>query len=372
MFNPLIVSDLFRAQSGPWEQIVQGHVKTTWRAARAFLESAIIHLTNEDTAVSLLNEVIDPMMEEKNDEMQNKILELLNPYKKGHPITYNHYFTETIQDARLSRQKAELKTKLETYFEATEPPNQHSRLFELSNLSGLLSALSINKEADMDRYACSEMLDCMQAYYKVAMKSVVDNVAIHAIESVLIADLCDILSPISVMQMEPKMVSRIAAESQENQTQREQLSRSLTILQNGLRICKQYADRDVRALTRLPETARHDNMTGTRNDERSSSSSTTSDSDSVGDGRVETATRDTYAPRPIASFVRHQVLEAMSTHAYPKEEEAGQVFASPPSTQAAQTAVNRRGLRSKKKKKVSARLWPTSPQPVESSDLVSD
>lgn len=33
--------------------------------------------------------------------------------------------------------------------------------------SELLSALTTDKEADMDKYACSEILLCMEAYYKV-------------------------------------------------------------------------------------------------------------------------------------------------------------------------------------------------------------
>ncbi len=32
----------------------------------------------------------------------------------------------------------------------------------------LLSALASLTEADMDRYACSEMLDCMEAFYKIS------------------------------------------------------------------------------------------------------------------------------------------------------------------------------------------------------------
>lgn len=34
-------------------------------------------------------------------------------------------------------------------------------------MSELLSALTTDKEADMDKYACSEILLCMEAYYKV-------------------------------------------------------------------------------------------------------------------------------------------------------------------------------------------------------------
>ena len=36
-------------------------------------------------------------------------------------------------------------------------------------VSSLVGALTSRNEADMDRYACSEVLDCMEAYYKVSV-----------------------------------------------------------------------------------------------------------------------------------------------------------------------------------------------------------
>ena len=72
------------------------------------------------------------------------------------------------------------------------------------------------------------------------MKSAVDNIAIQAIEDVLIADLGNLLSPSLVMQMEQELVHAIAAESQESQDRRLQLSRTLDILQSGLTICKRH------------------------------------------------------------------------------------------------------------------------------------
>lgn len=54
------------------------------------------------------------------------------------------------------------------------------------------------------------------------MKSVIDNVAIHAIEYCLIAGTSDLLSPSHVLQMDQELVRRIVAESHQNQALREQ------------------------------------------------------------------------------------------------------------------------------------------------------
>lgn len=62
------------------------------------------------------------------------------------------------------------------------------------------------------------------------MKVLVDNVAVQAIEACLMTHLPDIISPASVVQMEDDVIIRIAAEPEENQALREQLTRKLAVL----------------------------------------------------------------------------------------------------------------------------------------------
>jgi hypothetical protein len=38
------------------------------------------------------------------------------PHQTGHPITYNHYFTETLQKIRAERQEGELAKTLKRFF----------------------------------------------------------------------------------------------------------------------------------------------------------------------------------------------------------------------------------------------------------------
>jgi len=56
--------------------------------------------------------VINPLMEHRYRDMTAKLVELLMPHQKGHPITYNHYFTETIQNMRGKRLEAEVTRRL--------------------------------------------------------------------------------------------------------------------------------------------------------------------------------------------------------------------------------------------------------------------
>ncbi|KAL9128773.1 MAG: hypothetical protein Q9217_002622 [Psora testacea] len=255
MFNPLMVGDLFREQSKPWERLARQHLQNVWQAARSFLDLLISNLADEPTSEALLDQVIDPLMDQKLTEMNQKLEEILKPYQSSHPITYNHYFTETIQKVRETRHEAEIARKLSKFLGHKEGTVFHSAEVKNARVSSLLSALSSRTEADMDRYACSEILDCMEAYYKVAMKSVIDNVAVHAIECCLIVGISDLLSPSSVLQMNQELLCGIAAETHQNQALREQTQRKLAVLQAGLEICRSHADRKSLSMLRLSHQA---------------------------------------------------------------------------------------------------------------------
>ena len=75
------------------------------------------------------------------------------------------------------------------------------------------------------------------------MKSFIDGVAIHTIEYCLVAEMSNLFSPSSVLQMEEDLVSTIAAETQQNQTSREQTQRETEVLEKGLSICRMHMDR---------------------------------------------------------------------------------------------------------------------------------
>lgn len=170
MFSPLIVGDLFHEQSKPWERLAQLHLRAAWEAVRAFLELTTSHLTDEVTSEALLREVVDPLMEDRSQNMAAKLIEIMTPYQKGHPITYNHYFTETIQNMREKRLEVEVTRRLNKLFGNQDITNLEELPSKKIKTASLITALTSRNEADMDLYASSEVLDCMQAYYKVEIQ----------------------------------------------------------------------------------------------------------------------------------------------------------------------------------------------------------
>ncbi len=75
------------------------------------------------------------------------------------------------------------------------------------------------------------------------MKNFIDNVAIQVVKDYLVTRLRNMLSSSSILQMKSDLVSKIAAESSENQTRREKLLRKFIVLKMSLKICKRYVDR---------------------------------------------------------------------------------------------------------------------------------
>ncbi|OXV05778.1 hypothetical protein Egran_06454 [Elaphomyces granulatus] len=237
-FNPMIVADLFLEQSAPWEEITQSHVEKVWKAAEEFISLTTAYVADPATAKALFQKVFQPALNQRMDCLKAKTAELLTPHKTSHPITYNHYFTETLQKVHSKWCEDEYTEIIQNFLEV--PSLESVYLGSYKDFRPLVTALMRRPEPDMNRFACSEALDCMEAYYKVALKRFVDDIAIEVIEAKLISQLNSTFSPITVTSMAADLVSSIAGESEENRAQREQLTKQLDILMKGSETCKRF------------------------------------------------------------------------------------------------------------------------------------
>jgi hypothetical protein len=98
-YNPLIVGDLFKEQCKPWENLLDWLASEVIKAAKYVIRRALEYATDKNTATRVLLEIIKPKFNGLEQSLNEKIAEILEPHKSGHPITYNHYLTENIQKA---------------------------------------------------------------------------------------------------------------------------------------------------------------------------------------------------------------------------------------------------------------------------------
>ena len=169
-FNPMIVSDLFFEQSQPWERLTKSHIEKVAQAVKTFLRHLVPHIADASTCGSLLKGMIEPAFEQIVKDLEGKTADLLAPHQRGHPITYNQEFVETVQTVRKERKSVEFTRVIQNFFSITSllfPPNTHH--YAQKNCRPLLDALVESNEPSKTQYACSEALDCLQAYYKVRL-----------------------------------------------------------------------------------------------------------------------------------------------------------------------------------------------------------
>ncbi|KAJ9648378.1 hypothetical protein H2201_000502 [Coniosporium apollinis] len=233
-FNPLLIGPVFQKQSAPWQNLASKHVKRVGDAVKQFLELALQKLMDRTSYDALCREVIEPVMEEKLRTTTRKLDEVLWPHQKVHPITHDRRFAQITRDIRT-------KSQLRRAF-AQFRPEQFAGLDD-AGISRLIDGMVITADGSLDRYACSEILDIMEAYYKIAINRFIDDVATVVIERCLLQDLANIYCPLSVSSMTDETVHGLAAESEDITAERELLDAKLKALSDGLRTCKRHVVR---------------------------------------------------------------------------------------------------------------------------------
>lgn len=158
--NPMLVAEVFREYSKPWEGLAREHIKKVWHATRVLLERVIEHLTEPDLGDLLFRFLLDPMMDEFLRNAQIKLVEL-NAVRDKAPVTTNHYFRDTVTKMRRERDVASMMPKLQQLFQ-----KHHSNLLTTQIPDIILTAYP-NVEPDMDRVAAEDVFDYMNAFYKV-------------------------------------------------------------------------------------------------------------------------------------------------------------------------------------------------------------
>ncbi|KAI0467558.1 dynamin family protein [Xylaria cf. heliscus] len=238
LFNPMVVGDLFHEQSAPWNSIVNGHIRAAWDAAKTFLELVINSISDSTVSAALMTEVFEPALEKLISDANTKTAELLNAHRSIHPITYTKEYSEAILDIWDKRRREESASVIKQFFKI-----ENLKLVNIKweyDLSILVDMLAQRREPDIEHIAASEALDCMHAYYTVAMKRFLDDISVEVIEEKLLAVLGDILSPVKVFGMPPALVATIAGEPREIRAKRKKLTKQLDVLHKGSETCKRF------------------------------------------------------------------------------------------------------------------------------------
>jgi GTP-binding protein EngB required for normal cell division len=220
MFDPLVVGVLFRNQSLKWKELARKYIEDTKSMVTGFLHSVTKHLADPRRAQLLFARQIQPALEVREQVLGLRLVELLKPFTKHHPITCNDHFDNV---AGYQESKADMQSG-----DNTNPENgETSRATE---------------QAVRDHPAAHNLMEHMQNYYNVAIRTFVDNVITLGIESCLLDELDTLLSPLAMARLNDEEVDRLASDSTDDSERRCIAKSKLEKLEFGRAVCQQYDD----------------------------------------------------------------------------------------------------------------------------------
>lgn len=92
-----------------------------------------------------------------------KELENLLEDRRGFPLNYNHYYTDTVHRKRQER----IQRQIETHVNRTNNDEIGFGKRPHDLLKEFISSWSQSATPDMEEFSCEEALDCLLAIYKV-------------------------------------------------------------------------------------------------------------------------------------------------------------------------------------------------------------
>ncbi|POR32031.1 Interferon-induced GTP-binding protein Mx3, partial [Tolypocladium paradoxum] len=260
--NTDLVIQLFQKQAAPWKDIASFHVKQVTLVAKAFVDHLFRHIVGQpETTEAILCGCVDPFFTDKEKLLSQKLEELLKPYVRGYAMPLDAEFRHMVTRRTVDRLAEQLRAMSEKQAGQIDDATVKTLRSDM-----LADAASTLEAIDGGEFGTEKVIDMMEAYYEMSRRTFTDTVINLAIESCLICDLPDILTPTQVDRMDEKQLRELAAESEDAHSRREQLDGEIAVLRQGLEQCRKYKPRGMTvvpsAQSRLVSASASDDTTG--------------------------------------------------------------------------------------------------------------
>ena len=171
-YNHALLSDLFHIQSSRWRNMAGKHLDAFSDTIEDFVEAALAHITPDRRIWDKLWERLRAAVLENKHRAEEE-LSRLHEDEKQQPITYNHYYTDNVQNARQDSTRKLIKNAMNE----ASAQDWNGKLHVSNNsvdAEKLLASLQKRIVVNMDAQACTEALSGLSAYYKVIIISSVE------------------------------------------------------------------------------------------------------------------------------------------------------------------------------------------------------
>lgn len=148
-FQPMLISQLFWEQSTPWEEIASDHINNVALVCKKFVFEVLKYAAPAEFQGRLAAINIDAALAKSLRKAKKELAKVLKD-KARHPVTYNHYFTDTIQQMR---QRKHQKTYKDAEKQSEVDVRNHTGFHTYVDKTKLADAMSNSIEKDMDRFS---------------------------------------------------------------------------------------------------------------------------------------------------------------------------------------------------------------------------
>lgn len=168
-FNPAIIGQLFREQSTLWSSLAADHVDNVADICNTFVEQLLRSIATPDVYTKIYTNIIEPELKKRTDRAHHELSQIIKD-KNGDPITYNHYYTTTVQKMRAKKQERKVKDFInQNGSPQSGYPSGTRMTFDTASLIEAMNDTAI--EQNMDTFTAQDALICHMAYYKVSQES---------------------------------------------------------------------------------------------------------------------------------------------------------------------------------------------------------
>ncbi|KAI2632140.1 putative dynamin GTPase [Hypoxylon sp. NC1633] len=233
--NHAFLAELFHEESSLWPTVAVDHVQRVVDLISEWISRAVSHSVRDDHLRPQIEKICSNSVSETKRLAFDELGKLIDD-ENIQPITYNHYYTDNVQKSRseISRKKLEdvisSVVRKPVYNLNQKAAAEVDSEYDVNVIDKLQEEIVV----DMVEQACNEATTALNSYYKVAMKTFVDNVCRQVIERHLLTPLPKIFCPQVTAKFSDEELLRIGSEPQQQRDKRAQLEATAQGLRKSL------------------------------------------------------------------------------------------------------------------------------------------
>ncbi|KAJ9488831.1 hypothetical protein VN97_g4458 [Penicillium thymicola] len=164
-YNQALLAELFHLQSLRWAQIAGEHIVVVAKIVSRFVNAALTYAIKDGKVRENIGRLVSTTLEANTEAAEHELEKNLGD-KTRQPITYNHYYTDNIQNAINEAFKGLIEDSVRDAIRDDWNGTLHLDNTERACFK-LLSSPKKRVIVDMKEQACSEAKTDLTAYYKV-------------------------------------------------------------------------------------------------------------------------------------------------------------------------------------------------------------